>query len=726
MDELQAQPSAFTQGVMEELRQRKVLRIAGIYLLMAVPILEVADLVMPRFGWPDWVLTALMVLLAVGFPLALVLAWMFDITADGVKTAAEVQRMPKKGPSKGRLVDFAIIAALLVVLGYFVWDKYLHETPPAVASGGVPSIAVLPFVNMSSDAQNEYFSDGVAEELLNALAKIPGLRVAARTSSFYFKGKNVDLRDVGRSLGVENVLEGSVRKEGDAVRVTAQLISVQNGFHLWSEVYDYKLDDVFAVQDQISRAVVKALQVQLLGDQSRALRLAPTANADAHTLYLRGRYELHRRTEDSIARSTQLFDEASKADPDYAAAWVGLAESYILQFVNHRSMPRDEALGAANEALARALALDENLAEAHAALGLLRMQEEQLDAAETAYERALKLNPGYSEAWHWYGLLDGTRGDREGAHDKLRRAVELDPLHRVARSNLGQAILALGDWEEARAFFERGAELEPEYSANYLMLAGIDSRRPWCEPDKALGHVEQALAFNPTDIGALAMKMSIEMQLGDLASARATTQAMLAARPDHHKTLDAQLALELHGGDREASARLLDDAVAQHSEALGDEALRYTAVAHLLRDDFQAAVAAWEVAMPQLKESPPQLGKKNYQLVPMVAYTMREAGAGERVEPMLAALEGKIARLPRFGMPGYELLDVDIAALRGDRETALARLEDAVAAGYRNRLVLSVWTIDKYPIYEALWEEPRFKAVADTLAAYYLNPTDSG
>jgi TolB-like protein len=293
-----------------------------------------------------------------------------------------------------------------------------------------PSIAVLPFVNMSADPENDYFCDGLAEELLNALAKIDGLKVAARTSAFSFKGKNVDVREIGRLLSVRAVLEGSVRKADDHLRISAQLINAADGYRLWSERYDRKLADIFGVQDEISLAIVEGLKLTLLGEDRAALFKKYTDNAEAYHLYLKGRYIQNKWTGEAIRKSVEYFQKAIEIDPDYALAHAGLADSYAsLSAQNAFNLSVSETAPIARAAAIKALEIDNNLAEAHQSLGLVKLNFDwDWIGAEDAFKRALELNPNSAHACHWYShlLIAMRRFDESFAASK--RAIELNPL----------------------------------------------------------------------------------------------------------------------------------------------------------------------------------------------------------------------------------------------------------------------------------------------------------
>nr|MBP8081319.1 hypothetical protein [Arenimonas sp.] len=326
-----------------ELQRRNVIRMAGLYLVGAWLLVQVAGTVLPWFSVSESILRGLVVVLVIGFVPALAFAWIFEMTPDGLKRDAEVSPAESIAPQTARRMDRIIIAALVLALVYFGFDKFVlaprraaapaadvSQSPPPKAASTVPasdrkSIAVLAFTNMSADRDNEYFSDGIAEEILNSLAKVKDLKVAGRTSSFYYKGKNQDLRAIGKALGVAHVLEGSVRKQGDKVRVTAQLIRSEDGIHLWSETYDGDLKDVFALQESIARAITDELKVVLQGKQAARLVDTGTDNAEAYALYLQATSIFNRRDGDHFPEAIAALEAATRLDPDYARAYARLA-----------------------------------------------------------------------------------------------------------------------------------------------------------------------------------------------------------------------------------------------------------------------------------------------------------------------------------------------------------------------------------------------------------------
>jgi TolB-like protein/Tfp pilus assembly protein PilF len=339
-------------------------------------------------------------------------------------------------------------------------------TPAATSFEQVNSIAVLPFVNISADPENEYFCDGLSEELLNALSHIAGLKVAARTSTFSFKGKNADVEEIGRRLGVKTVLEGSVRKAGERIRVSVQLTNAVDGFHLWSERYDREMKDIFDIQDEITLAIVDSLKLKLLSDRRGNVLKRYTDNTQAYSLYLQGRYFWNKRTTDGAKRAIEYFEHAIRVDPNYALAYSGIADCYNTSGFAYDlgSVPAEEVIAKANAAALKALEIDDSLAEAYSSLAYAKhLFEWEFQGAEALFRRALELNPNYANARHWYAhlLMAGSRF--EEALVESKRALELDPLSAVMNNHLGWHYMYTRQYERAIEQLEHTFRMSPEF-----------------------------------------------------------------------------------------------------------------------------------------------------------------------------------------------------------------------------------------------------------------------
>jgi len=464
----------------EELKRRNVVRVGIAYAVFAWVLLQMFDVIGEILELPAWGGKMILAALVIGFFLALVFAWVYEMTPEGLKKEKEVDRSQSITPTTGRKLNAAIMVMMAVALAWFAWDKFGAGPETAVtttavqpaASAEAPaagrsepavpvstrSIAVLPFADMSPEQDQEYLSDGIAEELLNLLVQIPDLQVAARTSSFSFKGKEVTIADVARELHVANVLEGSVRKSGNQVRITAQLIRADSGFHLYSETFDRTLDDVFGIQDEISAAVVDALKIKLLGTAPKSVEADP----EAYALYLQGRYFYARRTGADWEKAARAYEEALQIDSDYAAAWAGLSRVYASQ-AGATYIDLHPGYALARQAAQKALALDPSLPEGYLAQATIQMSYDwDWAGAEVSLQRAMELAPGQADAVTEMGLLQRYLGDLDQAVTMGRRAVELDPLSLRGLHALGMALIYAGQLDEANKVYQRLFTLNSE------------------------------------------------------------------------------------------------------------------------------------------------------------------------------------------------------------------------------------------------------------------------
>jgi len=491
-----------------ELKRRNVIRVGAAYVVAAWLVIQVVETIFPAFGFGDAAVRIVTIVFAIGLVPVLIFAWAFELTPEGLKKESEVDRSESITPQTGRKLDRVIMVVLALALGYFAFDKFVVEprreaslkqesvaaveqalqqgrTEGRVESYGDKSIAVLPFVNMSSDAEQEYFSDGISEELLNLLAKIPELRVISRSSAFSFKGQNLEIPEVAKRLNVAHILEGSVRKAGNRVRITAQLIEARSDTHLWSETYDRTLDDIFAVQDEIAATVVEQLKITLLGAAPKVKETDP----QAYALYLQARYLGRLGTAEGFEQSIALYQQVLAIDPNYAAAWDGLAVNYGNQ-AGSVLLPPAEGYTLAREAANKALTIDPNYAKAHGRLGWIAMfYDNDLAAAARHYQRALALDPA-----NIYVISDAT--SLLQYLDRLDEAIALgeyvtarDPANPTGHRNLGISYLAAGRWDEAIASLQTALRLSPGMlGAHYNLGTALLFKG---EPQAALAAMQQ-------------------------------------------------------------------------------------------------------------------------------------------------------------------------------------------------------------------------------------------
>src|SRR5213595_199053 len=395
-----------------ELKRRNVYKVAVAYIVAGWALSQGIAQVFPVFDVPNWVIRLIVLLIIIGLPIALVLAWMFELTPEGIKRTATADAMPDVTRKKKYVWIYVVVMGAVISIGLFFLGRYTATNTASAArteAATVPSksIAVLPFDNLSRDPDNAFFAEGIQDEILTRLAKVADLKVISRTSTQHFNSAPEDLRDIAKKLGVMNILEGSVQKVADQVRVNVQLINAMTDAHLWAETYDRKLTDIFAVESDIAKTIAETLQAKITGSEKNSIAKAPTANPEAYELYLKGRFFWNKRSGVDLRKAIEFFNQAIAKDPNYALAYGGLADSYLL-LPNYGSTSSQEALPPARAAVTKALELDDSLAEAHASLGLLDTLDLDLERALSELERAVQLKPNYATAHHWLALADMT------------------------------------------------------------------------------------------------------------------------------------------------------------------------------------------------------------------------------------------------------------------------------------------------------------------------------
>jgi adenylate cyclase len=466
-----------------ELKRRNVYKVAVAYAVVAWLLIQAASILFPAFDAPPWVMKIFIIVIIFGFPVALIFSWAFEITPEGIKLESEIEPNKSIKRRTGRKIVAVTIALAVLAAGLFVYQLVRSKstvTPrqsEAATEAPNKSIAVLPFVNMSADKNDEYLSDGMTEELINVLSKVPGLRVPGRTSCFAFKGKNEEdiFRKVGDQLHVGAVLEGSVRKAGDKLRVTAQLINVSDGYHLWSKDYDGDVKDILNFQSNVAEQVVQALQVQLGTEAARALSKKPTENAEAYRLYLLGRYHFAKFTRAGWTNAIHYFEQALQIDPAYTLAYCGLADTY--GWAGGQTLPGREAWAKEMEFARKALALDPNLAEAHLSLGTALYSVLGPYASKKELDRAVELNPNLALAYDQYGWTFAEMGRFDDAIAAEKQALELDPLNTFLNTDLAFFLYWARRYEEATTQIHKTLELDPNNAFAHSILG-------WCLIEK--------------------------------------------------------------------------------------------------------------------------------------------------------------------------------------------------------------------------------------------------
>ncbi|TXS92879.1 tetratricopeptide repeat protein [Parahaliea maris] len=582
-------------GLIGELKRRNVFRVAIAYLALGWVIVQVTDVAVPALNLPEWVPSLVFFLGLIGFPVALLFAWAFELTPDGLKRSEDVLPEDSVTSNTGRLLEHLSLGLLAIALGFVVWDAYLSspsdEAPPAAAriseiteSADAPplqaSIAVLPFEDMSPAKDQEYFSDGISEEILNLLAKTEKLRVAARTSSFAFKGTNADVKDIATKLDVGNVLEGSVRKSGNTLRITAQLIDGDSGYHIWSETYDRELKDVFSMQDEISGAILGALKFHLLGEQAHAA--ADTTNMDAYNAFLIGRSRLNQRTREDVLVAQEKFQEAVRLDPDFAPAHSLLAATWIFlgdQWETDSSdrLSPEEVEREAIPALEKALALNPESADAYAIRGLLHTQRYRFKEAGADLDMAIALNPSHALAYLWRSELRFEERNYLAMLADKEQAYALDPMSLEISEGLARDYRNFWRPEDADRIADRMEQLHPgSLPARRTSIQNLTSLGRYAEalpllkaatkayPDNErmrsyyawsfdfLGLQDEALAFGLPDLS-----MEVHLVRNEPEAARAILEATTPEDERYNAVLWQGMQLEYWHGDNDSLARVV-------------------------------------------------------------------------------------------------------------------------------------------------------------------------
>jgi TolB-like protein len=496
------------QNVFDELKRRHVYRVAIAYGVVAWLLIQVATQVFPFFEIPNWIVRLVVLVMVLGLPIALIIAWAFEMTPEGIRRAEEIAPNEYIPHWSARRFAALIVAIAVLATGLMMFPLVRSKSTSTAQSTAdstrsQKSIAVLPLLNESGDPGDEYFSDGLSEELIAALAQIRELKVIGRSSSFRFKDKKEDVKTIGEKLGVSTLLEGTVRKQGDHVRIVAELVNAADGSELWSRTFDRELKDIFAVQVEIAEAVATSLELTVLGPEERSAKNASTKNVEAHNAYLQGHFYFERRNLEDYLKSVGFFDQATRLDPDYALAYAERSEAWA--WIGDLSSERQkEAWAAAASDAEKAVAIDSHLAEAHAALGWVRFFIEWKFAEGLAELRyAQQLSPWNTTAKDLMARVVVYLGQFQEAERLARQAIELDPLGYQARTSLARVLLAEEKLDEMEASARKAAELQPTAAGNHRWLVFVAIQRgdgeaalheARLEPNEGYRHFELALA----------------------------------------------------------------------------------------------------------------------------------------------------------------------------------------------------------------------------------------
>ncbi|MCH8220641.1 MAG: tetratricopeptide repeat protein [Proteobacteria bacterium] len=703
-----------------ELKRRNVLKVSTAYVIAAWIMLQMADMVREPLGMPDWVFQAILVVLGSGFLLTVTLAWIFDFTPDGIRKTPAAGDDATHRFSKGRKTDFVIIALLLIALIAFAIERQKAPTV-AAESDTVKSIAVLPFVSMSSDIENEYFADGLAEELLNMLAKIKDLKVAGRTSSFYYKGRDTDLREIGSQLNVNHVLEGSVRKSGNRVRITAQLVSVADGYHVWSETYDRQLDDIFKIQEEIARAVTAALKITLLGEEAQALDVQPALNPEAHSMYLIARSRQRERGLDNLNQAMQLFENIIEGFPDFAPAYSGLSDSILLLSNNHLQMTFVEAREKATPLIEKALQLAPLSSDAWTSKGFLNAQifqntaeNEYLAAAETAYLKAHELDPNNAQALYWYGILMDATGDYKAAIELFNQSLELDPLARIPRYRLALDYQQAGNFDKARAALEESLRLYPDFATAKAAIGTLELTLGNFAAAEAilLGIANSPAGGNDANI--YFTLYGVYMNVGEIQMA---LDALAKVPSNPLKDAVDEILAAQQSNDINVIVATMDKLAAEENSLPQWKIL--AAQANYLAGDFTSSRQRMESLYPVLFLEDPEVNLRTILAATLAAAAMIKLGETEQADRLLQ----KTLAIYQSSWPDYQPIGVhyrlaELMAIKGDNDEAMRHLDAAYAKGFRIVWTDFVYPMARNPYFGTLLTDRRFVELVEKIRAH--------
>jgi TolB-like protein/Tfp pilus assembly protein PilF len=551
-----------------ELKRRNVYKVAVAYMVAGWALSQGIAQVFPVFDVPNWVIRSIVVLIIIGLPIALVLAWMFEITPEGIKRTNAADAVGQH--SRGHTWIYIVVVAAAFSIGLFFLGRYSAGNKESGRLGGLSlpekSIAVLPFDNLSRDPDNAYFCEGVQDEILTRLAKVADLKVISRTSTQHFKSAPENLPQIAKQLGVAHILEGSVQKAGDQVRVNVQLVNALNDAHLWAETYDRRLIDIFSVETEIAKTIAESLQAKLSGAEKTAMAKKPTENPEAHELYVKGRHFWNRRTEPDIKKALEFFQQAIEKDRSYALAYAGVADAYSV-LPNYTNDAPKQYIDRAIPAARRAIELDDSLAEAHAALANAIGADLQLAASEAEFKRTFALNPNYASARQWYGEVLQSSGRFDEAIAELRRARDLDPLSLIINTILAGTLYSGGRTEEASEQVRRTLDLDPNFSVAYWVRGQINESAG--KFDDAISDYKKAAETGSPSDQCQAVIACAYARWGKREEAEKILNELLSESQSRFVSSYALAQIQAMLGNKDEAVRLLEKAYDERSIPIG-------------------------------------------------------------------------------------------------------------------------------------------------------------
>jgi TolB-like protein/Flp pilus assembly protein TadD len=701
-----------------ELKRRNVFRVSIAYGIMAWLLLQVVDIVASIINAPEWVSQSILLVLGIGFPIAIFFAWAFELTPDGIKREKDVDRTQSITNKTGRRLDYMIIGVLVIAVAWLGFDKLALDSPqePEETVADVidepPSIAVLPFTNMSADADSAYFSDGLADTLLHMLAQIKELRVAARTSSFQFRDQTMDVADIGEQLNVATLLEGSVQRSGDKIRITAQLIDVSNGYHLWSGNFDRELNDVFAIQDEIATEVVAALKLSLLGETAEALQEYSTENIEAYTQYLLAVNDYETNTYDSLTSALIRLQGVTELDPNYTAAYAMLARTYN-NLYNTGAMGREEGIANARAAALRALELSPNSSMALSVLGVVELDDGNKEVAEQLLLKAIESGPNDTAALRNYAFYLSTESRPEESIEFLRQVIQRDPLATRARSMLANNLIRLRRFDEAIIVAARIQEINPQGPYGLAESAFANQMQGnWAAATQLW---KQAAAKDPNDpelavfVGDQYLSLDLPLESGQWYGRAAEID------PGHPVSLSRPLVLNwvARENDNEnvrQARKLLDDNI---ENRWGSRSIAAYMLFHDAEQthDYSTFLETLDNLHPHLFDEPPSDIANELEMTFLVGRALVQSGQTERGFQLLGLWSDEVTKFE--AVFGITTNSIEIDLLRGDKQAALVKLQARDSMKYDDAFDRLFFARDS--LWQTLADEPQFIELVEDL-----------
>ncbi len=705
----------------DELKRRNVFKVGVAYLIIAWLLLQVSDTLVPALHLPEWFHSAVAYLLILGFPLALLFAWAFELTPQGIRKEKDIDRSESVTHLTGRKLDFAIIGLMALAILFLVLDNYVLKQAPSAAVVEVSddnkemhvvitrSIAVLPFRNRSALPEDIFFVDGIHDDILNQLSKLSSLeKVISRTSMEQYRETKKTMPRIGQELDVAFILEGGVQRAGDAVRITVQLIDAASDEHVWVQTYDRQLTvaNIFAIQSEIAESIATALRITLSPEEQRNIASVPTEKLEAYEAYQLGKHARERQTVTSISEAIDLFIKATTIDPNFSQAWAKLAESYV-SMVWYSGQDVAELNEKAFAAVDRALHLDDQDSESQTALALVLQTQGDLPAAVLAFERALELNPNDANARYRYANLLHDTGNPKQSLLELEQAVRLDPLSAAINNFYAFTLSEVGRFDEALSRYRKVEEVDPKNpmtSVNIGTIYGLSYGRL----DLANLWYRKALALDPDNPWLPSLLGLVFLELDDDETAENWINKALQQAPEHPWANGAMAMLQSYRGDSERVRQYADVVLRIEPRWRFGTVLSHGRVRDLRDGNYEEVLSRYESSFPELFGETPAVNSVTYRPAIDVAGLLLLSGEGKRAAELLADCQKQIADTIRVGIYGFWVSDVQILALQGKTDAALTALRQAVDQGWRTD-----WRYFFYvdPNLDSIREETEFQAI---------------